>query len=110
MRSTFKISIVILSMILLNACEKDKPTPPVLTTTVVTEISYTTATSGGKVTNEGGATVVTMGICWGTAAKPTIENSIYNMNGSTDAFTCNLTGLTPNTIYSVSYTHLRAHE
>jgi len=33
--------------------------------------------------------------------KPTIENSIYNMNGSTDAFTCNLTGLTPNTIYYV---------
>lgn len=101
MKNVFNISIIILSIFLLNACEKDKPTPPVLTTSIVTEISYTTATSGGNVTNEGGATVLSMGICWATAEKPTIANSTQKVSGATGAFICNLTGLTPNTIYYV---------
>lgn len=101
MKQTLKISIVIFSAFVLYACKKDKPALPVLTTTTVTEISYTTATSGGFVINEGGAGVVSMGICWNTAQKPTIENNMYTTDGSTGAFTVNLTGLTPNTLYYV---------
>lgn len=113
MKTTIKISIVILSIFLINACKKDKPTPPVMTTIVVNEISYTTATSGGNVTDEGGAPVLSMGICWNTSVNPIIDNNktiesksslAFTSNLTTDIiaegiFASNITNLTPNTTY-----------
>jgi hypothetical protein len=37
-----------------------------MTTTAVTNITQTTATSGGNVTSDGGATVSARGVCWST--------------------------------------------
>lgn len=101
MKTTIKISIVILSIFLINACKKDKPTPPVMTTIVVNEISYTTATSGGNVTDEGGAPVLSMGICWNTSVNPIIDNNKTIESKSSLAFTSNLIQLSPNTLYYV---------
>jgi len=95
------IILLILSVYLIFSCKKDKPTPPVLTTTAVTAIFYTTATSGGNVTNEGGASIVSRGICWNTFADPTIVNSKTIESGELGAFTSNITQLTPNTLYYV---------
>jgi len=53
-----------LSIFLIHSCKNDKPEPPMITTTAVTEISYTTAISGGIVTNEGGAQVA-LGVYFG---------------------------------------------
>jgi hypothetical protein len=101
METTFKISIVILTILLFNACKKDKPSTARLTTSVVTEVSYTSAISGGDVTDEGGATVFSKGISWNTSADPTTSNSTTTENGGLGAFTINLTGLIPNTKYYV---------
>ncbi len=101
MKNLFKISVLILLIILIHSCKKDKPTPPIITTTAVSEISYTTATSGGEVTNEGGDPVISRGICWNTAADPTISNSKTSESGGLGTFTSNITLLTPNTTYYV---------
>ncbi len=104
MKNLFSISGAILLIILIHSCKKDKPTPPVITTTSVTEISYTTATSGGDVTSEGGVPVVSEGVCWNTSADPTIADSKTAESGGSIAFTSKLTQLTPNTLY-----YLRAY-
>ena len=101
MKNLFRISVVILLIFLIQSCKKDKPTPPVITTTDVTAVSYTTASSGGDVTDEGGAPVVSRGVCWNTSTDPTIANSKTNETGGSGAFTSNITSLTPNTMYYV---------
>jgi hypothetical protein len=100
MKSLFRISGVILLIFLFYTC-KEKPTPPVLSTIAVTAISYTTATSGGEVTNEGGDPVISRGICWNTSADPTISNNKTSESGGLGTFTSNITSLTPNTTYYV---------
>jgi Fibrobacter succinogenes major domain (Fib_succ_major). len=94
-------SFLILSIFLFHSCKKEKPTLPIVMTAAITDISYTTANSGGEVTNEGGAPVTGKGVCWNTSADPTISNSKTNENGGLGAFTSNLTRLTPNTLYYV---------
>jgi uncharacterized protein (TIGR02145 family) len=103
MKRSFKVLLtvgLICGIALLNACKK-KPDPPTLTTATVTEITVSTATSGGNVTADGGAAVTAKGVCWGTATKPTITNSKTTDGTGTGAFTSSLTGLTPNTLYYV---------
>ena len=104
MRNLFRISGVILFVLLISlthSCKKEKPTTPTITTTAVTEISYTTATSGGEATDEGGAPIISKGVCWNTSIDPTISNSKTTEIGGLGTFTSNITSLTPNTKYYV---------
>ena len=91
---------IILSIILIQSCE-DKPVIPSVTTTMATEISTTTAVSGGNITNNGGAQIVTGGVCWDTSDNPTTENSSTNEGGNLSSFTSNITQLLPNTTYYI---------
>jgi len=84
----------------LNSCKKDKDMPT-LTTTAVTGITTTAASSGGNITDDGGAEVTARGICWGTAAGPTITGSKTSDGTGIGSFTSSITGLTPNTKYYV---------
>ena len=104
MKITIKISIlilVILSFNLIYSCKKDKPSPPTLTTSVVTEISFTNALSGGNITNEGGASVISRGICWNTSVDPTTESYKTTESTGSTSFTSSLTQLTPGKKYFV---------
>ena len=104
MNTLYRISIVaqIVFLIFLNfGCKKDKPKLPGITTKSVTEISYTTAISGGEVTNEGGAPIVFRGVCWNTSADPTIANSMTIDRGGLGVYTSNINQLDPNTVYYV---------
>jgi Protein of unknown function (DUF1566) len=74
---------------------------PTVTTTAVTDITQTTATSGGNVTTEGSATVTVRGVCWSTAASPTIAGSHTNDGSGTGVFVSSLTGLTAVPLYYV---------
>ena len=56
-------------------------TAPTVTTTAVTNITQTTATSGGNVTSDGGYPVLTRGVCWSTSPNPTTSNG-YTVDGS----------------------------
>jgi DNA-binding beta-propeller fold protein YncE len=102
MKNLFRISgvvILVLSIILIHSCKKDKPTPPVITTTAITAISQTTATSGGNITSDGGATVTARGVCWSTTTRPTTALSTKTTDGTgIGIFTSSITGLTAGTV------------
>ncbi len=88
------------------SCEKDEENQtslPTLSTLDVTEIMQTTATSGGNITNDGGAFITDRGVVWATSAKPDLEHYdgiTYDGKG-TGMYSSTLTGLQPETIYYV---------
>lgn len=74
---------------------------PTVITSTVTNTTSTTATCGGNVTSDGGATVTARGVCWSTSPNPTTNNN-YTTNGNgVGSFTSVLTGLSSNTTYYV---------
>lgn len=74
---------------------------PTVTTNNVTDITPTSATCGGNVTNEGSGTVTVRGVCWNTSPNPTISQSHTNNGTGVGSFTSNITGLIPGTQYYV---------
>lgn len=80
------------------------PTIPAVTTAPITLVTKTSATSGGEVTSDGGATVTAKGICWSISANPTTLNNPISGGSGTGSFSCNITGLSPGTTY-----HVRAY-
>jgi hypothetical protein len=93
--------LLILSIHLLNACKKDKPTLPIITTADVTGISTNSAISGGNVTDEGGASVSSKGVCWNTSDSPVVDNNKTNESGGSGPFTSNISQLSPNITYYI---------
>lgn len=77
------------------------PTIPTVTTTPITNITLSTATSGGNVLLDGGATIIFRGLCYGTSSNPTLSNSYTTDGNGIGVFVSNLTGLTQNTLYYV---------
>ena len=74
---------------------------PTVTTTNVTNITDTSASSGGNVTWDGGYSISARGVCWSTSTNPTISDSITTDGTGTGVFTSSLTGLTSVTSYYV---------
>lgn len=74
---------------------------PTLTTTTVSNISQTTAQSGGNITSDGGASVTARGVCWSVSQNPTTANSKTTDGTGTGNFTSAISGLTSNTTYYV---------
>jgi len=74
---------------------------PVLTTIAISEVTQTTAESGGNITSEGGTSVTSRGVCWSTNQTPTISDNLTSDGTGIGSFTSSITGLTPNTIYYV---------
>ena len=76
----------------------------VVVTKDVTNITATSASCGGNVTDDGNGTVTARGICWSEVQNPTINN-IYseetNNGTGTGSFTSQLTNLKENTTYYV---------
>jgi len=99
--------LIILSatFVILAACSKGtESTPgsvPVLTTTAVTNITATTAVSGGNITSDGGSAVTARGVCWGTNTTPTIADNRTTDGTGTGSYVSIITGLTANTTYYV---------
>ncbi|MBK7629085.1 MAG: fibrobacter succinogenes major paralogous domain-containing protein [Bacteroidales bacterium] len=78
------------------------PTGPSLTTTQITSITQTTASSGGSITTDGGANITAKGVCWSTSQNPTIALTTKTIDGTgTGTFSSSITGLTANTKYYV---------
>ena len=104
MKRSFKISVRVILLIGLglcfNFCQK-KSTLSVVTTTNVTDITQTTATTGGDVTNDGGAEVTDRGVTWGSSHNPTISMNYTEDGSGTGSFTSYLTNLKANNTYYV---------
>lgn len=77
---------------------------PMITTNAVSDITSTTARSGGNITNDGGAEVTVRGICWSTSPNPTIASNKTNDGKGSGSFTSLVTGLIQGTTY-----YLRAY-
>jgi len=75
--------------------------PPTVTTNEVTNIMAVTATGGGNVTDWGGDTVKTKGVCWNTSGSPTVEDQKTVDGKDIGSFTSALSGLQPSTQYFV---------
>jgi uncharacterized protein (TIGR02145 family) len=93
------IALFVSSVLIIISC--NKPAPPSVSTYAISEISYTTASSGGIVTNDGGADITARGVCWNTSGYPVISDSKTVEEGGTGSFKSSLTQLTPGTKYYV---------
>lgn len=85
--------------IILHSCKKEEV--PALITASVTNITGTTATGGGTITDEGSGMIVEKGICWNTGKTPTVEDDRSIVVGSAEIFTGDMSGLDPATTYFV---------
>ncbi len=74
---------------------------PILNTTRTSNISASTAISGGNITLDGGAPVTVRGVCWNTFINPTTANYKTTDGSGTGSFTSTMNGLTANTTYYV---------
>ena len=77
------------------------PVLPVLTTSAVTGIGLTGATSGGNITFDGDAAITARGVCWGTSAAPDITGSHTDDGTGTGVFTSTPSGLSEGTVYYI---------
>ena len=105
MKKGFSLSLLLLTVFLVNGCKKDDPAKiPVLVTTPVTNITAITATSGGTISSDGGASITARGVCWSTSANPaTVDQKTLDGDG-TGQFVSNLSGLVAGATY-----HVRAY-
>ena len=106
MKSIRSFSVFLLALIgsiAFTACDPTIKTEllPVLTTTEVSAITQTSATSGGVITSDAGSSVTVRGVCWSTKASPTIADSKTTDGAGTGSFTSSITGLTAGTTYFV---------
>lgn len=84
------------------SCKKeDNPTLPTITTDEITNITDTSATSGGKITSTGGAAIKLKGICIGLMENPTINDSLPTDKTASDNFVINLKSLKGGVTYHV---------
>lgn len=89
------------------SCQKDSdPKPEVkmatLTTKSIGSITQTSASSGGNISDDGGADITVRGIVWDISSEPSISVSTKTSDGTgSGIFSSALTGLTPNTTYYV---------
>lgn len=75
---------------------------PIVTTTIITSITDTTAVSGGNVTTDGDLDVIAKGICWSETENPTVDdNVIISTEIGEGVYVSNITGLTTDTTYYV---------
>ena len=66
-----------------------------------TMVSSSSLSCTSNVSSDGGLTVTTRGLCWGTAPNPTIANNHTNDGSGTGYFTSVMSGLDSNTTYYV---------
>ena len=105
------IPLIVITLVVISGCaKKSDPAPvtptvilldPTLTTSAVTAISQTTATCGGTISSDGGATVTVRGVCWGLATAPLLTGLHTSDGTGTGTFSSQLTGLTASTVYYV---------
>ncbi len=74
---------------------------PVVTTADVTDILFSSATSGGIVQSDGGTAVDSRGVCWSTSPNPTLANNHTTDGNGTGSFISHLADLSPATQYYV---------
>ena len=102
MKKLLYLFIYLCPILLLITCKKEAiKVLSTVNTTAATNITSTTATSGGTITNDGGAPVTSRGVCWSLSQSPTTFDSKTSDGSGTGAFSSDLTSLAENTLYYV---------
>ncbi len=74
---------------------------PTVSTTEVSEISSSSAKSGGNITDDGGSPVTLRGVCWSLNQNPTTKDSVSVNGTGIGIFSSNITSLVPGATYFV---------
>lgn len=74
---------------------------PIFSTTSLSNITLTSADSGGDILEDGGSAIIARGVVFSTTANPTTANTVISNGSGLGSFTSNLTGLLSNTTYYV---------
>lgn len=105
--TSFKPIMMFASMVLifLTACKKndddnsEKQSVPTLSTIGISDITQTTAVSGGNILDDGGSTIIERGVCWSLGHSPTIDDSKTSDGAGAGNFNSKMTNLMPKTTY-----------
>jgi hypothetical protein len=79
-------------------------TAPTLTTLVVSNVTDSTAFSGGEIADDGGTPILGRGVCWGLAPDPTTADACAGEGVGAGSFIALMTGLPSSTTH-----HVRAY-
>jgi hypothetical protein len=96
----YLIFIVIFVLSLLAGCKKEK-IPVIKTNETTTNVTEYTATSGGNITDDGGAAVTARGVCWSMSVAPTTADSKTTDGSGSGSFSSNISGLSSATNYYI---------
>jgi uncharacterized protein (TIGR02145 family) len=77
------------------------PAKPIITTTKILFLTNDSAISGGSISNDGGSTIISRGVCWNNSPEPTIENHKTESGSDIGTYTCKISNLMPYTVYYV---------
>lgn len=92
-------------ILIFSGCQHDLPPSisklAIIETLPVSQITQTSANSGGNITSNGGASITARGVCWSKTPGPTISNSITLDGTGSGIFTSSITGLSLNTVYYI---------
>ena len=106
--SPFQFILVFTMLSFLSRCEIDQYKPnsqkPTLISAAISDITQTSATSGGNILSDGGASITERGVCWFTSDNPTISHFKTSDGIGAGVFTSNLNDLFPGKLY-----HVRAY-
>ena len=98
--------ILIGTMLSTNSCKDgdespDTATIPSVVTSDITEITISTAISGGEITSDGGEIIIARGVCWSTNENPTIDDKKTLDGTGIGAFVSTIGDLATKTEYYV---------
>ncbi len=100
--SFFPVLLAALLLPILSNCKKEAiKTAPTATISLVTNITATSASSGGDITSDGGTMITARGVCWSTNQSPTTSDGKTSNGSGTGSFTSSITGLIPGATYNI---------
>lgn len=98
-KNLFFISLLLAVLVITTYCKKEEL--PELSTYNISGITINSAVSGGVITSDGGAEIISRGICWSPEQEPVIAGSFTSDGSGQGSFISNLVDLTPATKYYV---------
>lgn len=107
MKNLLKIIAVSFLLIFIISCKKedapvtDEPSLPELLTYGISDVTYNSANTGGRVVIDDGTTLISKGVCWNTTGNPTINDSKTDDGVKAGAFDTNIFPLKANMKYYV---------
>lgn len=100
------VSALFCSIFFFSYCDKKEeigPTEglPELTTIEITQITNSTAVSGGQIISQGASSITQKGVCWSTNPEPTVQDGITADGSGNENFSSDITRLSASTKYYV---------